>query len=110
MSNILCAPVKKSLVEKYGRQNVSVKSGTGTARNWVEVKINIEGQGDLEAERKIEKEALVIARNTLATQNLSFSTYGDDRECVMISVFFVEPKTQGIPMANMRDFDKAFGF
>lgn len=125
MANQLCKPIKKALATKYGFKNVTVKNGTGTAWGWVKIGVSVPKPevADHEhseygctkcrvSENAISKEVEDLASQALKDNNLKFHTYCSDggynseRDCVLIDVNFIKPEEKGIPMANMRDFDK----
>lgn len=99
--------IKKVLSEKYGRKNVVVRAGKGTASSWVEIGVttpkpaceNIKTNGHCsvcrEMERDLVKEIEDISRKELAKHGMKFSTYISDdgydseRECTRTDVFFV---------------------
>lgn len=86
--------IKKALNAKYGYQNVSVRSDTGTARDWVKIHVKIarpiNEDRSYEQERKMSKQIINEAREALALAGDCFSTYGENgRECVTCGVTFL---------------------
>ena len=80
-----CKVIKTILAEEFGRDNVSVRKGTGTASHWVEVTIWV-----IEEMRRAEVRARDIISNHKPTIEIS-TYYTDDpvaerRDCLLITV------------------------
>lgn len=97
--------VKLALVERWGRENVSVRKGRGTASHWVEASIEIPHAHDCHCQpmqfycdrcRFAQIEAAAEARKrveiamehheTKFSQYSSDDGFGDDRDCFILQV------------------------
>lgn len=101
--------IKNALGSRYGRSNVRVASGTGTARAWVEVMVRIARPHDcycekgnelcrmcLDARKNASNEARKIAYAAQAKSGEQFASYCTDdpsaesRDCFMLQVQLIE--------------------
>lgn len=97
--------VKKALAERFGRENVSVVKGRGTASGWVEAEILTDAAHDCfcqprepycdrcrEKLREIGEEGRKIVYLAMEKAEAKFSTYysddgfGNDRDCFLLQV------------------------
>ena len=121
--NKLCAPIKKALVAKFGRENVTVRNGSGTAWGWVEIGLQVSEPlncvckpGDCycpacrEAIGSITKEAYKLIHEALNSAGLKPYTYcaddgyNTDSEEILLDVKF----KKSAPVEDRPEYGKVY--